>query len=53
MQLRHPDCSTLVVPGEGHAPLLMDERTIGAITRFVSALDRGERVARRDFTQRV
>ena len=49
MQKRHPDCALIDVPGEGHAPLLMDGRSIGAIARFLSAVDAGERVGGRDF----
>ena len=53
MQSRHADCSVLDVPGEGHAPFLKDNRSIGAITRFIAAVDSGERVADRDFTARA
>ena len=49
MQARHPDCAALTVAGEGHAPLLMDNRSIGAIRQFLSAVDGGEKVAARDF----
>ncbi|MGE0629762.1 MAG: alpha/beta fold hydrolase [Hyphomicrobiaceae bacterium] len=48
MQRRHPACASLVVPGEGHAPLLMDDRSVGAIKRFLAAADRNERIGRRD-----
>ncbi len=34
MQQRHPNCTSLVVKGQGHAPLLMDQPTIDAIGRF-------------------
>ena len=49
MQMRHPDCATLTVPGQGHAPLLKDSRTNGAIRQFLTAVDAGEQVASRDF----
>ena len=35
MARRHPDLQTYVVPGQGHAPLLDDEATIGAIAAFL------------------
>lgn len=49
MQRRHPDCATLLVPREGHAPLLMDRLSITAIGQFLAAVDVGDRVAGRDF----
>jgi pimeloyl-ACP methyl ester carboxylesterase len=45
MQERHPNCSSLSVPGQGHAPLLRDAATIGGIDRFLAAADAGRRVA--------
>lgn len=39
MQARHPDCASLTVPGQGHAPLLLDDPTIQAIGRFVTGVD--------------
>lgn len=39
MQKRHPACSALVVPSEGHAPLLRDTPTIAAIAEFLRASD--------------
>ena len=50
MQRRHPDCATLLVPREGHAPLLKDRRSLDTIGRFLTAVEAGERVAGRDFT---
>lgn len=49
MQRRHPDCATLDVPGQGHAPLLKDRFTISAIDRFLASVEAGERVAGRQF----
>lgn len=49
MQSRHPDCAVLTVLGQGHAPLLKDERTNGAIARFFLAVDAGEPIAARNF----
>jgi pimeloyl-ACP methyl ester carboxylesterase len=34
MVARHPDCASLTIPGQGHAPLLTDAPTIGAIDAF-------------------
>ena len=51
MKARHDNCSTLLVPGEGHAPLLKDARSITAIQRFLLAADRGEPVGSRDFAE--
>jgi len=39
MAQRHPDCETLVVPGQGHAPLLIDPPTIARILAFVARTD--------------
>ena len=39
MRARHPRLSTLTVPGQGHAPLLKDGPTIGAIAEFLAAAD--------------
>lgn len=38
MEARHPHCETYVVPGQGHAPLLLDEPTLGRIEEFVEAV---------------
>jgi pimeloyl-ACP methyl ester carboxylesterase len=38
MAARHPKITTLLVKGQGHAPLLRDALSIDAITGFVSAL---------------
>jgi pimeloyl-ACP methyl ester carboxylesterase len=37
MLRRHPGAQSLVVPGQGHAPLLRDETTIDRICAFVAA----------------
>jgi pimeloyl-ACP methyl ester carboxylesterase len=39
MLRRHPRAQALTVPGQGHAPLLADAATIGAICRFVANCD--------------
>lgn len=36
---RHPNLRTLTVPGQGHAPLLMDPETVEAIGMFLAAND--------------
>jgi pimeloyl-ACP methyl ester carboxylesterase len=41
MRARHPRLSTITVPGQGHAPLLKDAPTIGAIAEFLAAADDG------------
>ena len=38
MTARHPNCDVWLVPGQGHAPLLMDEPTITKIARFVARI---------------
>ena len=35
MGKRHPDFKPLIVKGQGHAPLLLDQPTISAIAEFV------------------
>ena len=49
MQRRHPDCATLHVAAQGHAPLLHDRPTLDAIGRFVVAAEAGEKVSGRAF----
>ena len=49
MLRRHPDCGTLSVSRQGHAPLLKDRPSIDAIARFVAAAEAGEPVSGRDF----
>jgi pimeloyl-ACP methyl ester carboxylesterase len=39
MQARHPRLATLTVRGHGHAPLLKDAPTIGAIATFLARTD--------------
>jgi len=39
MQARRPDMEVLVVPDQGHAPLLSDARTIAAIAAFAAKCD--------------
>lgn len=39
MRARHPSLENIVVPGQGHAPLLMDVPTVGAVERFLLTHD--------------
>jgi pimeloyl-ACP methyl ester carboxylesterase len=39
MQARHPRLTAVTVSGQGHAPLLKDAPTIGAIAEFLAHLD--------------
>jgi pimeloyl-ACP methyl ester carboxylesterase len=39
MRARHPRLATLTVPGQGHAPLLKDAATIGAVAEFLAHTD--------------
>ncbi|MGI9425644.1 MAG: alpha/beta fold hydrolase [Hyphomicrobiaceae bacterium] len=39
MQRRHPNCLTYTVENEGHAPLLRDTHSIGAIHEFLQKAD--------------
>ncbi len=39
MQRRHPNCLTYTIAGEGHAPLLRDKDSIGAIREFLGRAD--------------
>lgn len=40
MTARRPDLETYTVPGQGHAPLLTDQPTIGRISTFLKRCDR-------------
>ena len=40
MQRRHPDCETITIADQGHAPLLKDQASIGAIYQFLLTHDR-------------
>lgn len=42
MAARHPDAELVTVPGQGHAPLLLDEPTIGTIAAFTTRCDESE-----------
>ena len=44
MRARHPQCATLTVPGQGHAPLLKDTETISAVATFLANVDAGRPV---------
>jgi len=39
MGRRHPNFAALTVPGQGHAPLLLDEPTLARIEAFVARID--------------
>jgi pimeloyl-ACP methyl ester carboxylesterase len=41
MRARHPQLSVMTVPGQGHAPLLKDAPTIGAVADFFDQTDAG------------
>jgi pimeloyl-ACP methyl ester carboxylesterase len=41
MAARHPRCQTHVVPGQGHAPLLLDAPTLERVAMFMAELDKG------------
>lgn len=45
MRRRHPNFTSIEVPGEGHAPLLRDAPTINAIAAFFANADKGEKRA--------
>jgi pimeloyl-ACP methyl ester carboxylesterase len=45
MRARHPRLEAITVPGQGHAPLLKDARTIGAIAEFLARADGQARAA--------
>jgi pimeloyl-ACP methyl ester carboxylesterase len=49
MLARHPNCASVTVAGQGHAPLLKDHASIQAIARFVTAAEKGDRVGGHDF----
>jgi hypothetical protein len=39
MASRHKDAEILIVEGQGHAPLLLDEESINRICAFVATID--------------
>lgn len=39
MGKQHPACDTYVVPGQGHAPLLLDDASIARVSQFVTRVD--------------
>ena len=45
MQARHPNCASLEVAGQGHAPLLKDTATNDKIASFLDDADAGRSVA--------
>lgn len=51
MLRRHPNCASITIPGEGHAPLLMDRLSISAVQRFLAAAQAGERIGGADLGQ--
>jgi pimeloyl-ACP methyl ester carboxylesterase len=46
MRARHPRLTAITVSGQGHAPLLKDAPTIGAIAEFLARIDAESHVAR-------
>lgn len=48
MARRHPRCTTLTVPGQGHAPLLKDRLSLETIAAFIHAAETGGNIAGRD-----
>jgi pimeloyl-ACP methyl ester carboxylesterase len=40
MAARNPNCQTHVVPGQGHAPLLLDAPTLERVADFIDEVDR-------------
>lgn len=46
MRRRHPAFSSFTVPSEGHAPLLRDGPTIGAVRKFFAACEDGREKTR-------
>jgi pimeloyl-ACP methyl ester carboxylesterase len=42
MAARHPLCQIHVVPGQGHAPLLLDAPTLDRIAAFIAETDRSD-----------
>jgi pimeloyl-ACP methyl ester carboxylesterase len=48
MCARHPNCTAVTVPGQGHAPLLKDAPTIAVIARFLREVDAGRPAAGKD-----
>jgi pimeloyl-ACP methyl ester carboxylesterase len=51
MCTRHPNCTAVTVPGQGHAPLLMDAPTITIIVRFFAEVDAGRPVSGKDLSR--
>jgi pimeloyl-ACP methyl ester carboxylesterase len=45
MRARRRQCETLVVPDQGHAPLLTDDKTISRIGAFVRSCEQSEGAA--------
>lgn len=39
MARRHPDLQTYIVPGQGHAPLLLDDESIARVSAFIAGVD--------------
>lgn len=46
MAERNPNCQTEVVPGQGHAPLLLDFPTLERIARFIDEVEEADRPSR-------
>jgi pimeloyl-ACP methyl ester carboxylesterase len=51
MRARHPQCASLTVPGQGHAPLLKDALSISAVAQFLADVDAGRSIAGLDLSR--
>ncbi len=46
---RHPQCATITIADQGHAPLLKDPTSQGAIRKFLVAVDEGAAISGQSF----
>ena len=51
MCARHPNCTAVTVPGQGHAPLLKDAPSMAIIAHFLGEVDAGRPVAGKDLSR--